>query len=705
MSVNGIYGLSGSGIDVDSMVKVGMMSRQSEYNKMAQKQQINQWTKDEYSSIYSDLSTYNYSTLSQYKMQSTMNAMTASSTNSVAVSATANGAAAAMAHTVQVTSMSSNAYLLTTDEGISRNADTADNKSTSIYLKDVLDVNSIDQDEGISFTLSNGKSSVEIKLSYNEIVRDDQTLYDLAAKFSNAKDSSGETMGLTGSYDSTNDAFSIYNSTGGSKNKIEITAHNAATGALFNQLHLGAVSLDYDAEGNQTSKISGAINFTYTPSSAKMTTTGAGITRADGSTGTNLSSLIDTAAGWDATSTIDFTVGNGSASATISLTQADVDGGLTLDDLATKINDASNNDGLGITASYDAANDVFSITNNTTGGSSKLSITVNNEKTAELFNNLHLGSVSQSYGDSGTLVEKTGDAATFSYNTATNTGTTSSATGQSGTAIGTTGQDGKAIIDGKTYTTETNRLSVSNVTYTLSGIGSSTVNVTQDTDAIIDKVKSFVDDYNKLLTTIYDKYNQPKNSDYKPLTDSQKESMTEEQIKKWEEKAKSGMLYHSQILGKIMDNMRDAVNRRVDSVNSAYNSAYSLGIDTTKTNGFLELDEDKLKKALAADPDCVYQVFGSLDPNDDYDNNGIAQRLGDVVVAAMKEVKTEAGETASMDDDSRLGNLMRELQTKMSNFKTMLNAFEESLYKKYDAMEQAISKLGVQMGYITYGQS
>jgi len=379
MSVNGIYGLSGSGIDVDSMVKVGMMSRQSEYNKMAQKQQINQWTKDEYSSIYSDLSTYNYSTLSQYKMQSTMNAMTASSTNSVAVSATANGAAAAMAHTVQVTSMSSNAYLLTTDEGISRNADTADNKSTSIYLKDVLDVNSIDQDEGIAFTLSNGKSSVEVKLSYNEIVRDDQTLYDLAAKFSNAKDSSGETMGLTGSYDSTNDAFSIYNSTGGSKNKIEITAHNAATGALFNQLHLGAVSLDYDAEGNQTSKISGAINFTYTPSSAKMTTTDAGITRADGSTGTNLSSLIDTAAGWDATSTIDFTVGNGSASATISLTQADVDGGLTLGDLATKINDASNNDGLGITASYDAVNDVFSITNNTTGGSSKLSITVNTE--------------------------------------------------------------------------------------------------------------------------------------------------------------------------------------------------------------------------------------------------------------------------------------------------------------------------------------
>ena len=126
MGVNGIYGLSGSGLDIESMVKVGMMSKQSEYNKMQQKLTTQTWTKEAFNTVYSDLSTYNYSTLSQYKMQSTMNAMNASSTNESTVKATANGAAAAMTHTVNVTSMASNAYLLTGNSGITREADDGD---------------------------------------------------------------------------------------------------------------------------------------------------------------------------------------------------------------------------------------------------------------------------------------------------------------------------------------------------------------------------------------------------------------------------------------------------------------------------------------------------------------------------------------------------------------------------------------------------
>ena len=45
MGVNGIYGLSGSGLDVESMVKVGMLSKQSEYEKMQQKYTKDEWKK------------------------------------------------------------------------------------------------------------------------------------------------------------------------------------------------------------------------------------------------------------------------------------------------------------------------------------------------------------------------------------------------------------------------------------------------------------------------------------------------------------------------------------------------------------------------------------------------------------------------------------------------------------------------------------
>lgn len=545
MGVNGIYGLSGSGLDIESMVKVGMMSKQSEYNKMQQKLTTQTWTKKAFNTVYSDLSTYNYSTLSQYKMQSTMNAMSASSTNESAVKATANGAAASMTHTVNVTSMASNAYLLTGSSRISRAADDGDTKSSSIYLKDVINVDNWGDEDSLSFTINDGENTATIKLTKADIVDSQQTLYDLASKISNAKSASGDKLSLTGSYDATNDAFAIYNNTGGSKHMIEITVNDDKAAALLNNLHLKPVD----------------------------------------------------------------------------------------------------------------------------------TTTTNQEGTS-------------------TTTSSLGEEVHFEGENSTST---------------TLGKDGTAIIDGKLYTTENNRVTASNVTYTLAGVGSSTVNVTQDTDAIVEKVKSFVEDYNKLLDGLYEKYSEAKYSDYKPLTDTQKDQMSEEQIEKWEKKAKSGMLYHDQTIGKILDKMRTALATPVDGLSGKYNSAYSLGIDTSKTNGHIKLDEDKLKKALAAEPESVYAVFGTLPQADskgnyDYNSMGIAQRLGDVMTSSMKEVKTYAGESAEIADGSTLGNLMQELQTKMSNFKTMMSAFESKLYKKYDALEVALSQLGTQLNYITGGQ-
>ena len=44
---------------------------------------------------------------------------------------------------------------------------------------------------------------------------------------------------------------------------------------------------------------------------------------------------------------------------------------------------------------------------------------------------------------------------------------------------------------------------------------------------------------------------------------------------------------------------------------------------------------------------------------------------------------------------------MKALKEKMDNFKTMMDAFEEALYKKYDAMEVTLSQLGTQLSFIT----
>ena len=73
MSATGIYGLSGSGIDVDSMVKVGMLTKQNEYDRMYKKEVRQEWTKEAYANLYSDLTTFTTSTMSKYKLSGTLN--------------------------------------------------------------------------------------------------------------------------------------------------------------------------------------------------------------------------------------------------------------------------------------------------------------------------------------------------------------------------------------------------------------------------------------------------------------------------------------------------------------------------------------------------------------------------------------------------------------------------------------------------------
>jgi len=147
-----------------------------------------------------------------------------------------------------------------------------------------------------------------------------------------------------------------------------------------------------------------------------------------------------------------------------------------------------------------------------------------------------------------------------------------------------------------------------------------------------------------------------------------------------------------------------------------------LGISTTGIKGQLVLDEDKLKTALANDPDAVYNVFAKLESTTTNNasavyqtengkvttksnGNGIAQRLGDIFVEANKLIKERAGSSADITEDSDLNNLLRQLQTKMSNFKRAMNSFEDALYKKYDNMESTLAKLGMQLNYVMGNQS
>ena len=704
MSGMGIYGLSGSGIDVDSMVKMGMMSKQNQYDKMYKQEVKNEWIKEAYASIYSDLNTFNMTTMSSYKMSYTTNPMQAASSNTSVATATANADAANMSHSVNVNSVSSNAYVQS-ESTITRNNT---NAPASMYIKDVVaGTTEMDEDAykaavdaagteeekaairntvAISFEIANGdikdkdKTKATISFTYAELYDSNQTLNDLASKIKNAG------VNMTATYDSTNDAFSIYQKDGGADNQIVLSVKNRtaaetdndgvktdakaddAARALLNNLNLAKVDGDTMTTLAKLSESSNGVSSkSETGSMSSVNTTAY----------TKSTKLSDIAAGV-ATNGLSFTINDGSASKTIVYT-ADQAQSKTIETLIKDINSA----GLDVTASL--SND------------GKLTLT-NADSTKDI--TLTVDAMD------------TSDRATASralLNTMFNAGLTAGTMTDTLTVAGT---NGSVTIDGKDYATTSSKLSVANVTYNVSAVGSTTVSVSQDTDKIIENVKKFVEDYNKMLDSLNSKYNETKYSDYGVLTKSQENGMTQEQIDKWNEKAKSGLLYHDQTLGKVISAMREAIYTPVESVDSNYNTMMSIGIESSTDRGHLRLDEDKLKKALAADPDCVYQIFASsgdaVDSNGksytDYSKEGVINRITDKVNENLSTMKKYAGTSASASDGSTLGNLIQELQTKMSNFKTMMKSYENMLYKKYDAMEIAIQRLSVSMGYITGGQ-
>lgn len=369
----------------------------------------------------------------------------------------------------------------------------------------------------------------------------------------------------------------------------------------------------------------------------------------------------------------------------------------TLSDLASAINKSEAN----IQAGFDTANSSFSMYNKTSGEKNIINITAGNSDTATLLNNLYLASYNAQDNTLGSKLSFTNGHAVEA-------------------AKGTNAQ---ATIDGKTYDLETNKITVAGVTYNFNNVSevgkTTTVNVSQDTDKIVDNVKKFVDMYNTLLDSLNDKLSEEKYSDYKPLTKEQEKDMSEDQIKKWNEKAKSGLLYHNNEVRSLVSDMREAIYTPVDAVDSKYNSLSAIGITTTTTKGHVTLDEDKLRKALTEDPDCVYQLFasdqdssyiaGSTNTNklssyekkEDYKNTGIANRLYNAMTENMSIFEDYAGTSKATDDQSYLGKLITNMQTKMTSFQTLMKSYENKLYDKYDAMEVALSKLGAQLSYIT----
>lgn len=363
----------------------------------------------------------------------------------------------------------------------------------------------------------------------------------------------------------------------------------------------------------------------------------------------------------DVTLTINVTNGDGTTKqASITVKQ-----GTTLDGLIAQLN--SNAD-LGVSAFYDEQTGRISIMKKDTGAQARLVLA--DQATAGFF--------AQKLGFTGAVSggELTGKTA---------------------------GKDAVVTINGLATTRSSNTFTINGVTYTINGQGTATVSVATDTDAMFNAIKGFVDKYNETIDKINAELKEERYRDYPPLTDEQKEAMTEKQIELWEEKARSGMLRGDSMLSSALSQMRMNLYTKVEGANvaSGFSQLAQIGITTSSNyldGGKLIIDETKLREKIKENPDAVYQLFNQDGTTDA--EKGIARRLRDTIKATIGKIEQKAGKTIWTNQQFAIGRDLSDIDEQIDRFEDRLKQIEDRYWRQFTAMEEAIQRANQQSMYL-----
>lgn len=264
------------------------------------------------------------------------------------------------------------------------------------------------------------------------------------------------------------------------------------------------------------------------------------------------------------------------------------------------------------------------------------------------------------------------------------------------------GQDAVFVVDGIEVTRSSNDVNMNGLEFTINGVtnGKVTIEANTDEDATFKKLKEFVDDYNKLIESIEGKVNEKREKSgkygyYDPLLPDQKDSMKEDEIKKWEEKAKTGLLYNDDLLKGILSTLRNIPYQKID-VGGVQISLSDIGISHGKNynTGKLEIDEATLKKAISEKGDTIAGMFTQA-------KTGIADKMKDVLENAIGKKGSLRHKAGIKDTSSVANNLLtkelQEISKRLAEEKERLYNKEMNYFEMFAQMEAAMNKQNSQM--------
>ncbi|WNS81321.1 flagellar filament capping protein FliD [Domibacillus sp. DTU_2020_1001157_1_SI_ALB_TIR_016] len=274
----------------------------------------------------------------------------------------------------------------------------------------------------------------------------------------------------------------------------------------------------------------------------------------------------------------------------------------------------------------------------------------------------------------------------------------------------TGGENAKFVINGLATERSSNTFDMNGVNITLkkeftSAEGAASLSISNDGNAVFENIKSFVDKYNELIGKISKKTSEERYRTYTPLTDEQRESLSEKQQEQWEEKAKSGLLRRDTILSGVLSSMRSNFSQPVSNSDTdpLFNQLASIGITTTKNyleGGKLEISESKLKEAINNNPDAVEALFRGGGEATSIGEKGIIHRLYSTVNETMDKLKDRAGNSLSSNQQFTLGRQLTTVDDSITRFEGRLTQVEDRYWKQFTAMEKAIQNANTQSSYL-----
>lgn len=263
-------------------------------------------------------------------------------------------------------------------------------------------------------------------------------------------------------------------------------------------------------------------------------------------------------------------------------------------------------------------------------------------------------------------------------------------------------QDAEILLNGATFTSNTNVFKINGLTFTALSTTKEgeevTVTTQNDTDGIYDLIKNFLKEYNTIVNEMDKLYNADSAKGYEPLTDEEKEAMSESEIEEWEKKIKDSLLRRDESLSSVNSAMQAIMSSGIEVngktmylsdfgintlgyFNSGENEKHMYHIDGDPDDGNTSGKADKLKSLISSDPDMVTSFFTKL-----------SQNLYDKMTDMSKSVDGYRS-FGSFYDDKKMKTDYDDYTSKIKELERKLNDYEDKWYKKFAAMESAMARM------------